>query len=186
MAVKVKYQIVMFVALVFFISSCVEFEEVSPIPSIEYQSIEFLRGFDSLGNPITRMILEFSFIDGDADFGVYDEINGDTTLPDSQRYGMFVLPYEKIKGEYFRIDLSDNPNNPKLNFHIPYDEKLNRVGQNKTVKGFIRVNIDYTIEPPYDTLMYEFYIRDRALNKSNIERTDDFSVELDEPLQPEL
>jgi hypothetical protein len=53
------------------------------------------------------------------------------------------------------------------------DTPLDRVGQNKTVKGFIRIEMYFFVIPEYDTIRYDFYIVDRALNKSNIESTSD-------------
>jgi hypothetical protein len=60
-----------------------------------------------------------------------------------------------------------------LKYIIRYNEKLNRVGQNKTIKGEIKINIQYFIIPAQDTLRYEFYILDRAGNRSNTAYTSD-------------
>ena len=61
---------------------------------------------------------------------------------------------------------------------IRYDQKLDRVGQNKTVKGIIRSDIQIASHQDLkDTFRLEFYIRDRALNKSNIEYTIDYFID---------
>jgi hypothetical protein len=60
-------------------------------------------------------------------------------------------------------------------YFISKHEQLNRVGQNKTVKGEIKVQIYYFLAPPYDTIRYDFYIVDRNGNKSNIESTTDIA-----------
>jgi hypothetical protein len=52
------------------VSACLKTEPVSPIPEIQFISYELLSAVDSLGNPLIVGKLEFSFIDGDADFGM--------------------------------------------------------------------------------------------------------------------
>jgi hypothetical protein len=56
-------------------------------------------------------------------------------------------------------------------YTIKKDDMLDRNGQ--AVKGEISVEIQYILLPPFDTMKYEFYIMDRAGNKSNIESTSD-------------
>ena len=59
-----------------------------------------------------------------------------------------------------------------LFYRIPYIEP--REGQNKILSGEIKIDFEYpTIK--YDTIMYDFYITDRALHKSNVESTSDIS-----------
>jgi hypothetical protein len=52
---------------------------------------------------------------------------------------------------------------------------MDRVGQDKTLKGEISVKIQYQVVPPYDTIKYDFYVRDRAYNKSNVASTTDIT-----------
>lgn len=168
------------VSFLFF--TCVEFEPVSPIPSIEYKDLTFGVLYDSvLETYLMNGLIEFSFIDGDADLGVYDEDHNNENLPDSMRYGIFVDLYEKLEGDYYkRYIIEPSPDSPwidtfLLHTLLPYDQKMDRVGQNKTIQGVIRAGINFTQPAPYDTMRLEFYIRDRALNKSNVEYTRDFS-----------
>lgn len=167
----------MFILLVLFLMAgyaCIETEPVSPVPEVTFTSIELVNIIDSsLGNPnLKGAILIFEFIDGDADFGVYEGVAADTTLPDSIRYNLFLSPFYKFDGTYFLIE--PDTNNPPPYYSIFYNQKLDRVGQNKTVKG----NITLTIVdlPLYDTIKYDFHIRDRAGNKSNIESTADLGT----------
>jgi hypothetical protein len=164
-----------------YLISCSKIEKLSPIPEIEFLSFEIVNSSTG-GLSSTTGLLEFDFVDGDADLGVYDDVNADSTLPDSMRFGLFAYLYEKVGGVYQEIIIQILGTNggviDTVNFfqHIPYDQKLDRVGQNKTVKGTIRIELlkFAGIGPDYDTLMIEFFIRDRALNKSNVERTNDF------------
>ncbi|MBN2486068.1 MAG: hypothetical protein JXB34_08850 [Bacteroidales bacterium] len=174
---------------------CVEIEQVSPVPRIEFISfnIENLGG-DPLEGGYPWGLLEFRFIDGDADLGVYKEINDSLSLPDSVKSGLFINLFEKVNGAYVErvftqprytkdtikldtiIIIRDTivVDTISYNMHLPYDEKLDRAGQNKTVKGIIRAKILFEKTPPLDTMRFEFYVRDRALNKSNVEYTTDF------------
>ena len=55
-------------------------------------------------------------------------------------------------------------------YRIPYME---REGQNKILKGTIDVTFLYLFYNPADTIKYDFYIKDRALNESNIVSTNE-------------
>ncbi len=171
--------IVYILFVLFAIISCEKIEKISEVPEIDFKSFTTKEGIDTLlGNHVILGTLEFGFIDGDADLGVYEEVATDTSNPDSIRFNLFLTLYEKIDGNYKKVE--PDPDFPQDNYTIMYNEKMDRVGQNKTVKGIIELDITYLFEPPYDTLKYDFYIRDRALNKSNVESTTDFIIEFKE------
>lgn len=176
--------------------SCGEFETLSPIPEIQYKSFNYDYVYDSsLDQSILMRVLEFTFVDGDADLGVYDDVHKNTNYPDSVRYGIFISLHERVDGAYYERffteeteEGTDSAGNPKyrtdtlvLHQLFPYESTLDRVGQNKTVQGTVRVGLLMTNNLPYDTMRLEFYIRDRALHKSNIEYTDDFTNEVNAP-----
>lgn len=168
---------------VLFFVSCVEFEQVSPIPEIEYVDFEVISGIDSaLGNEVKFAQIKFNFIDGDADFGVYRDVNMNPSLPDSVRYNLFLTLFDKIDGTYTPNQIWNDSTSSFEDFTLTYpiyhDEKLDRVGQNKTVKGVITSNTQITSwNHIADSFRIEFYIRDRALHKSNVEHTIDYSLE---------
>jgi hypothetical protein len=173
--------LLVFIPLIFW--GCPEVEQVSPIPEVHFLSMKFGQVYDSaLGQIFNAGTLEFSFIDGDADLGVYDDVNSNTSLPDSVKYGIFINFFEKIDGNYIeRFNVQETDTIPELdtipfNQLFPYDEKLDRVGQNKTIKGVVRIVILFPLSLQYDTMRFEFYIRDRALHKSNVEYTSDFAI----------
>jgi len=143
-------------------------ETVSPLPEITYKSFMLENYRDSLGNQGKLGTLKFDFIDGDADIGsiIYDYDTTEESL--EKKYNVFLIPFEKLPdGAY------DSVETQPLKYIIRYNDKLNRVGQNKTVKGEIEISIQYSIIPPQDTLRYEFYIVDRARHRSNMEYTSD-------------
>jgi hypothetical protein len=154
------------------VASCVKTNPVSSVPEINYKTFNLGIVVDTLGNTVKRGELVFSFIDGDADIGIASNPYLDTLdMPIEEKYNLILTPYEKIDGKYVIIE-SDSTL-PQPYYRIPYDQKLTRVGQNKTIEGEIKLTIDFLIEPEYDTFRYDFYILDRAMHKSNIESTDD-------------
>ncbi len=160
------------------IYSCVKTEPVSPIPHITFESFQLYDSIDSLENPYKVGELKFKFIDGDADLGIKTLF--DSTKTSSYNYNIFLFPYMKLNGKYIKIeiDTTDTAVTPPPFYRLVDDSKLDRVGQDKIIKGIIKIDIPYHIIPPYpgsDTIRYEFYIIDRAMNKSNIDTTTDIA-----------
>lgn len=51
-----------------------------------------------------------------------------------------------------------------LEYNMPY---LVPRGNNKSLVGDVKINIDYNVIQPNDTIMYELYIKDRARHTKN-------------------
>ncbi|MBN2481266.1 MAG: hypothetical protein JXB19_05975 [Bacteroidales bacterium] len=143
------------------VTTCEPFEKVSEVPYITFKDFQ-LSEIDTLSNIIKVGELTFDFIDGDADLGAKTGPGG---TGDSINF--YLIPFEKIDGSYSQIP------GDTLQYQIRYNEKLDRIGQNKTIKGEISLVIYYFITPPYDTIRYDFYIYDRARHQSNVESTSD-------------
>lgn len=160
--------ILFFLLILGVVTGCEPPEKVSIIPEITFKSFTLNDYVDTLGNLVKVGELKFDFIDGDADIGSYfsDEDTSEEVL--KNKYNLFLIPYEKLAGGYY-----DSIESEPLKYIIKYNDKLSRVGQNKTIKGEIKLDIQYYIIPPYDTIRYEFYIFDRARHKSNVEFTSD-------------
>jgi hypothetical protein len=152
-----------------FLLACVKTEQVSPVPQVDFKSFQLVDSIDLLGNHIKIGELEFSFIDGDADFGL--ETAYDSTRPDSENYNIFLFPYEKI--DTFYIPVVPDSGHPPPFYRVERADALDRVGQNKTIRGTVTLKIGYYPVPEFDTMRYDFYIIDRAFHKSNIESTPD-------------
>ncbi len=161
---KTVHPLVMLAVLsLIFFPSCEEVEQISKIPAITFKSFE-LSEMDTMSNTILVGTLTFSFIDGDADIGVNtDYADGNDSV------NFFLMTFEKLNGIYRPAG------NDTMKYQIRYDERLDRVGQNKTIKGDIELLIYYFVTPPYDTIRYDFYIVDRAFHKSNTESTTDIA-----------
>ena len=150
------------VAAILLYAACEPLEKVSEVPEIQFKSFTMFE-LDTLDIRIKAGELVFNFIDGDADVGIIKGREGDDTL------NLFLFPYSKLDGEYDSIDAATYGRS----YAILNDEDLVRVGQNKTIKGEIKLQIYYFLDPPYDTIRYDFFILDRAGHKSNIETTSD-------------
>ncbi len=149
--------------------SCRKIESYPEIPSIEFKSFtlsDSIVVIDSMGNWGKTGELIFGFVDGDGDIGLPPP---DSTSKDTTNYNLFFTLYEKLDGEFAKVDEDDLAT--LLNYRIPFIEME---GQNKTLKGEIKVELSYYLihgRLEYDTIMYEFYIIDRALHQSNVETT---------------
>lgn len=157
----------MLVALLFW--SCIPEEKYSVIPRIEFVSLEKIpntSGSDDKG------MLIFYFEDGDGDIGLNSE--GDNLRPPFDTssiyyYNFFIHYYEKQNGTFVRVDLpaEQHARIPRLSNRPP--ESIN--GHICQIELFIN-----NITSIYDTIRFEFYIVDRALNHSNIITTPEIKI----------
>jgi hypothetical protein len=145
----------------FFLSGCEEIKSYPDEPYIEYKTFGLYRTTDALGNPILQGQLQFGFTDGNGDIGLNQPDSA--TIADTLKYNMFLRLYELKNGILTRVEGVAG----EYNYRIPFIE---RTGQNKTLKGDIYVDLEYkTIV--YDSILYTFYIMDRAFNRSNTDTT---------------
>jgi len=163
-----------FALIVFFVffafSSCKKYEDYPPEPSVEFIDFTLLRDDQGIDQ---RGVLRFSFADGDGNIGLYDS----DTLPPFD-YNLFIRYFEKQNGEFKEVFLI-TPNyindttivydTATFNGRIPI---LTPAGKNKAISGEIEDTL-FVNNPlsAFDTIMFEVYINDRALNKSNTFRT---------------
>jgi len=152
--------LVIVVALPFF-SGCEKIRQLPPEPVVEFRQFTMSDTVDILGNPAKAGILEFYFEDGDGDIGLKQPVEGQTDTTN-----LFFTLYNKENGVFTEADDSD-PNDPS-DYRIPYME---REGQNKILQGIIEITFLYFFYEITDTIMYDFYIKDRAGNESNIAST---------------
>jgi hypothetical protein len=146
--------------------ACRKIEHLSPIPSISYNSFTIFDTTDILGNDLKGGKLDFHFEDGDGDVGLKSPSGTDT---DSTN--LFFTMYRKTNGIMEPVEKGD-PLYPSA-YRIPYMERL---GQNKILKGTISVTFLYLFYNPTDTVMYDFYIKDRAQHESNLASTSEIII----------
>jgi hypothetical protein len=149
------------VIIIFSLSSCRKIRSLPPEPSISFRSFEVYDTTDILGNQIKGGRLKFYFEDGDGDLGLSTQ-----EYSDNDTINLFLTLLRESKGI-----ITPAPDNDPLKpsgYRIPYME---RQGQNKILKGIIKITFFYFFYSPADTIYYEFYVKDRAGNLSNTERT---------------
>jgi hypothetical protein len=160
-----KYRVLV-IPFLFFLGSCHKIEHISPIPSIRFTSFTIKDTTDILGNQAKGGKLSFFFEDGDGDVGLNPP---DGALTDSTN--LFLKLYRKKDG----VMVAAEPNDPLYPsaYRIPY---MVRLGQNKILRGTISVTFLYPFYSPTDTIKYDFYIKDRALNQSNTASTSEIVI----------
>ncbi len=161
----VKYLLI-FISASLFLNSCRKIEHLPDIPKIEFTSFQIFDTTDILGNLAKGGRLKFYFEDGDGDLGLDGpgRYSTDTT-------NLFFTLYRKTGGAMVLAPEND-PLSPS-SYRIPYME---RKGVNTILKGTISVTFLYLFYNQTDTIQYEFFIKDRALNESNVESTSEIIV----------
>ena len=151
---RFKNYIIILAFFSIFSFSCGKIEQLPIVPHIEFRNFTVFDTLDILGNQSKGARLLFYFEDGDGDIGL-NPPEGDA----SDTTNLFLSLYKKING-VMTPTLSVGPSR----YRIPYMERL---GQNKILKGTIQVSFVYSFTNPGDTIMYDFFIKDRAGNESN-------------------
>ncbi|MFH2141204.1 MAG: hypothetical protein ABIJ97_02185 [Bacteroidota bacterium] len=165
---KFSPQILFFLFAVSFIIICCKKPVSYPeTPSIKFETFEIRDSVDLLGNNLKYGMLKFSFIDGNGDIGLNPS---DTFAPydSSSIYSnnLFIELYEYKNGSFEIVDL-------EIPLYYRIKPRFESIGQNKVLKGFILTKMEYSdyFLSLFDTIKYNFYIYDRALNKSNTGET---------------
>ncbi len=151
----------------FLIIGCeVDENNYSIIPEIEFINTEHYYDIDTNGFSMDKVKLEFYLVDGDGDIGLRADMGwpyvGDSSM------NFFPTMYVMSNGEFIQDTLLK-----VKGYTIPY---IDAIGLDKTLKANIFVDFEYSwrnVYPiPLDTIMYSFYVLDRAFHKSNIANTD--------------
>ena len=146
--------IIIVVSLV--LSSCFKIVTYPEVPQVTFNSFVIRDSVDILGNRVLNGTLSFNFVDGDGDIG-FDTIG-------ERKNTIFLDKYKIENGVAIKLNLL-----VPLSFYVP---KFVKTGNNKTLKGEMIVNDLNEYYPlDFDTIMYKFYIVDRAGNRSNIDST---------------
>lgn len=160
----------------FMVAACKKKEIYSVIPLIEYKTAHFYQNAEGVD---TLMVLVFSFKDGDGDIGL---TQADTSAPfnpvlDPVNNNKLINPYyNNLYIDYFELvngtyqSLKTPFGNDTLRYPFRF-ESLTPEGRHKAIRGDIEVGISpvpLAYNPQSDTVMYRFFIYDRALHKSNI------------------
>jgi len=150
-------------ALLFF--ACEPPRSYPETPEIKFKSLRIQDAIDTLDNQIKLIKLTLSVIDGDGDIGILGDNN--FVYPgfeDMDNRDLYITMFEKIDGELVEVETAE-PNN----FGMPY---LEPEGQDKTLEADIEVSMSIPIQfYTYDTILYSFFLYDRAKHISNVAET---------------
>jgi hypothetical protein len=152
-----KYLTLIILFIILFLS-CGKIEKLPPQPYIKFRSFEVFDTTDILENSVKGGRLNFYFEDGDGDLGLQSP--GQFTVVDSTN--LFFVLYRKSSGIF--VKAADNDPLKPSAYRIPY---MDRQGQNKILKGNIRITFLYFFSNPTDTIKYMFWVKDRGQNYSD-------------------
>lgn len=134
-----------------FFTGCTPDDCEEEIPEIEFKSFE--RAQDSA-------LLTISFLDCDGDIGLREN---ETDPP--YDFNLFVSYLEWKGGEWVKLELDSNND---LKYRVP---TLESTGNSDKLDGDIELTMLSARFGTADTVSYEIYLVDRALNESNRIRT---------------
>ena len=149
-----KRNIVLLVLIIVAPLSCKKIQQLPPEPYISFRNFRMFDSTDILGNTHKAGVLEFYFEDGDGDIGL-EQPSPLVTNPDTTNLTFYM--FKKDNGAFTQP--ADT-----FGYRVPYME---RTGQNKILQGAIQITFLYIGYSPSDTIMYEFFLKDRAGNISN-------------------
>jgi hypothetical protein len=165
MKIRIHKLIALFSVIALF--SCDDMQQLPGRPRIEYRSFSIFDTTDILGNSVKGGRLNFYFEDGDGDLGLptpSDNLAGDSI-------NLFLKLYRLDNGVITPAPGND-PLTP-IGFRIPY---MTRTGVNRILKGNISVVFLYLFYTTEDSIRYDFFIKDRAENISNVVSTDTIPI----------
>ena len=148
------------------LNSCRKIEQLPSVPRVEFTSFAIFDTVDILGNHSKGGRLKFYFEDGDGDIGLEAPGKNETDTTN-----LFFTLFRKKGGNM--VEAASNDLLKPSSYRIPYMERL---GVNKILKGTISVTFLYLFYAPGDTIKYDFYIKDRALNESNVASTSEIAI----------
>lgn len=161
--------------IIFASYSCRKIQQLPATPHIDFTSFTIFDTTDILGNSSKGGRLKFRFEDGDGDLG----LNPPTNAGRTDSTDLFLTLFRKKAGSMDSVSGLD-PLLPSPALRIPFMERL---GQNKILKGTISVTFIYQSYLPTDTIKYDFFIKDRALNESNVASTSEIVLSVNKTYQ---
>lgn len=158
MKIRITIIILMIIVLMIFLS-CNKEEDFPDIPHVEFMDFTKIQNSNNIDE---KGILKIYFTDGDGDMGLADS---DTMPPYDKNsiyyYNFFITYFEKQHGQFVEVV-------PAVTFNsrIPV---LTSSSSNGAIKG--EIEIELFINNPfsvYDTIRFDAYIVDKALQASNV------------------
>ena len=173
MKYMLKYGTVLLV-LALLVTSCREEPNYSDIPEITFDRVDQYT-YTKNGVTFDSLVVAIDFQDGDGNLGLSRGEGGTQTGPDFESPFNPGSPYYDNFIANLQIKRGGTYENTFINFNGRFP-RLSSDSKSEALEGEIRYSItDFTTEsyPSRDTIRFEIYIYDRALNKSNVVYTDD-------------
>jgi hypothetical protein len=143
------------------LSGCMKKESFSVVPQIGF--ISFINEFDTTQFAI-KGILTISYQDGNGDIGLSAaDVQPPFDSASPYYYNLVITYYEKQHG-IFKLTETKIPLSARIPPLAPDDP-------NQPIKGTIMDTLTLDPHPVFDTVKFEVFIYDRALNKSNVVTT---------------
>ncbi|MBP5650961.1 MAG: hypothetical protein J6X01_07805 [Bacteroidales bacterium] len=159
----VKKFLLAILLLAMLLPACRRTEKYPVEPHTEFVSLESI---DEPDNGMDVRLI-FKFQDGDGDIGLdADDVRPPFDTASIYYYNCFITYFEKQNGQFVEVELPSTLNMriPRLSNDVP-----------ESMSGLISLDL-YANNPfsPYDTIRYELFIVDRALNHSNTITTTEY------------
>jgi hypothetical protein len=146
---------------------CKEPEKYPVEPQIKF---EYFTRFDTITKSVNGQIylyynrgaLCFSYTDGDGDLGV----KIDSTLP-ADFANMFITYYEIQNNDTVRVALVAPDTGDTMTYNTIIPNLTPEYFSGNGIKGEISDTLFIFPTSPYDTILFQIYIQDRAGHKSN-------------------
>ncbi|MCF8464953.1 MAG: hypothetical protein K9G41_08935 [Flavobacteriales bacterium] len=154
----------MFMLIAVALSSCLKRVDYPNRPHIEF--LGFYPNLAAVGPSDSLGAVKFSFTDGDGDLGLNEgDTIGEFAQGQPYNYNLFINYFEKQNGVFVEVV-------PPFPFHVRF-KRLTSEGGNGELEGEMEVGVTARPGTPYDTIRYEMYIVDRALQHSDTIVTSD-------------
>lgn len=151
-------KLLLFVLLSFVFGSCLKREEFPNRPDLEY--VGFFPNPNATSKADSVGFVRFSFTDGDGDLGLGDgDVDGVFANGQPYHYNLFIRYFERQNGTFVEVI-------PPGNINVRF-KRLRSEGGSGALEGTMDVRTFVSSASPFDTVMYEMYIVDRALNHSD-------------------
>lgn len=145
-------------------TGCLKKEEFPNVPRLEYIGTVLNQNATSAADTIGYV--SFRFTDGDGDLGLsLGDTLGKFDKDSLYYHNLFVRYFEKQNGSYVEFI-------PVFPFHSRF-ANLTPKGGDKSLQGIMDVGVYSRPGSLFDTLRYEIFIVDRALNHSDTITTED-------------
>lgn len=138
------------------LSACNKLEEYDDRPIILESTYELEKNFAGLD---TGLVLRFTYTDGDGNVG----LSARDTIPPYDK-NVMIDYYEKQGNDFVKILIPGTTDTLNFNSRI----KEFGVGNPTKAEVSVKINIGVVIA---DTVRFDYYILDKALNKSNVVST---------------